>query len=233
MSMQDGKDYVYLVWKCTSNRRQYIVGQLSKNGQYEFCYCKEFKEAMENGFTPLISFAKSDIVYKSEELFPAFSSRLPDRKRKDINKILKRYGLDKYDAYELLKRSGAKLPIDNLQFVDPILNFQESFEKIFYVAGVQHYLGCEGDNCSEAVEVIPGEKIILKTEANNKYDKYAVQIYNLREQLLGYVPRYYAQAFTKFIVENRIKAGKVLSIDKNENCDECIKAEIHILESKQ
>lgn len=43
----------------------------------------------------------------------------------------------------------------------------------------------------------------------------------------------YAQAFTKFIVENRIKAGKVLSIDKNENCDECIKAEIHILESKQ
>ena len=78
--MQDGKDYVYLVWKCTSNRRQYIVGQLSKNGQYEFCYCKEFKEAMENGFTPLISFAKSDIVYKSEGLFPAFSSRLPDRK---------------------------------------------------------------------------------------------------------------------------------------------------------
>ena len=51
---------------------------------------------------------------------------------------------------------------------------------------IEKYLGCEGDNCSEAVEVIPGEKIILKTEANNKYDKYAVQIYNLREQLLGY-----------------------------------------------
>ena len=56
-------------------------------------------------------------MYRSEELFPAFSSRLPDRKRKDIDKILKKYNLDEYDTYELLKRSGAKLPIDNLQFV--------------------------------------------------------------------------------------------------------------------
>ena len=38
MSVKDGKDYLYLIWKCSSNRRQYIVGQLSKNGQYEFCY---------------------------------------------------------------------------------------------------------------------------------------------------------------------------------------------------
>ena len=44
MSVKDGKDYLYLIWKCSSNRRQYIVGQLSKNGQYEFCYCEEFNE---------------------------------------------------------------------------------------------------------------------------------------------------------------------------------------------
>ena len=111
------KEFLYLVWQCTSNGRQYIVGELSKNKQYEFCYCGEIEEAMRNGFKPLISFSKTDVVYRSEELFPAFSSRLPDRKRKDIDKILNQYGLIEYDAYELLKRSGAKLPTDNLQFV--------------------------------------------------------------------------------------------------------------------
>ena len=54
MSVKDGKDYLYLIWKCSSNRRQYIVGQLSKNGQYDFCSCEEFNEAVKEGFSPLI-----------------------------------------------------------------------------------------------------------------------------------------------------------------------------------
>ena len=83
MAIKDGKDYLYLIWKCSSNRRQYIVGQLTKNGQYEFKYCEEIKEAMDVGFTPLVSFEKLDFVYKSEILFPVFASRLPDRKRRE------------------------------------------------------------------------------------------------------------------------------------------------------
>ncbi|MBU3181659.1 hypothetical protein [Clostridium psychrophilum] len=48
-------------------------------------------------------------------MFPAFSSRLPDKRRKDVKEILA-----KYDAFELLKKSGGKLPIDSLKFIDPI-----------------------------------------------------------------------------------------------------------------
>ena len=228
MSVKDGKDYLYLIWKCSSNRRQYIVGQLSKNGQYEFCYCEEFNEAVKEGFSPLISFEDTNRVYKSQELFPAFSSRLPDRKRKDINKILKRYGLEQYDSYELLKRGGAKLPIDNLQFIDPILNFSQEFKKSFYLAGVRHYLGCNGDNCCEAVKIVPGEEIKFVWEADNLYDKNAVQVYDQREKLIGYVPRYYAEAFAAFIKEKRVKKGKILCVDKNRNCDECIKIEVSV-----
>ncbi len=87
MAIKDGKDYLYLIWKCASNRRQYIVGQLTKNGQYEFQYCEEIEKALEVGFTPLVSFERLNVVYKSEKLFPVFASRLPDRKRKDIKKI--------------------------------------------------------------------------------------------------------------------------------------------------
>ena len=72
MSVKDGKDYLYLIWKCSSNRRQYIVGQLSKNGQYEFCYCEEFNEAVKEGFSPLISFEDTNVFTKARSFFQHF-----------------------------------------------------------------------------------------------------------------------------------------------------------------
>lgn len=120
------------------------------------------------------------------------------------------------------------MPIDNLQFIDPILNFSQEFKKSFYLAGVRHYLGCNGDNCCEAVKIVPGEEIKFVWEADNLYDKNAVQVYDQREKLIGYVPRYYAEAFAAFIKEKRVKKGKILCVDKNRNCDECIKIEVSV-----
>ena len=41
-------------------------------------------------------------------------------RRKDVKEILAKYKLEKYDAFELLKKSGGKLPTDSLEFIDPI-----------------------------------------------------------------------------------------------------------------
>ena len=60
-------------------------------------------------------------------LFPVFASRLPDRKREDIDKILQKYGLKEFDEYELLKKSGARLPIDNLEFIVPHMEKEPNF----------------------------------------------------------------------------------------------------------
>jgi len=120
VSEKVGRDYIYLIWKEPNTRRNYIVGQLSKNGQYEFSYGHEVKEAIDNGFELLIPFGDINKVYKSDMLFPAFSSRLPDKKRRGIEKILLKYELQEYDEFELLKRSGARLPIDSLEFIEPI-----------------------------------------------------------------------------------------------------------------
>ena len=38
-------------------------------------------------------------------------------KRQQIKEILETYGMTEYDEFELLKRSGAKLPTDNYEFV--------------------------------------------------------------------------------------------------------------------
>ncbi|WP_343207994.1 HIRAN domain-containing protein [Anaerolentibacter hominis] len=222
MTINEGKDFLYLIWKCDKTRRQYIIGRLSKNGQYEFQYYGEIKEAQEAGFTPLISFEDLDRVYKSNELFPVFSSRLPDRKRKDIDNILKKYDLEEYDVYQLLKRSGAKLPIDNLYFIDPILNLDSGFEKVFYLAGVRHYLGCEGDDCSNAINVTRGDEVFLNRELDNPFDENAIRVTNETEDLLGYIPRYYSLAFIHMIEEGKKFSCHIANVDRSKGCDECI-----------
>lgn len=120
MSRKDGRDFLYLIWKEPNSRHNYVVGELSKNGQFEFSYGYDVKEAIKKGFELLIPFEDLDKIYKSDTLFPAFSSRLPDRKRRGIERILEKYGLEEFDDYKLLKRSGARLPIDTLEFIDPI-----------------------------------------------------------------------------------------------------------------
>ena len=92
MSVKDGKDYLYLIWKSEQTRKQYIIGQLTKNGQYEFQYSEEVQSAIADGFKPLLCFPDLNKVYKDDRLFAIFKSRLPDRKRKNIQEILEKYG---------------------------------------------------------------------------------------------------------------------------------------------
>ncbi len=222
MSKRDGRDFLYLVWKSESSGKQYIVGQLVKNGQFEFQYMGDLENAMKEGFRPLLCFPDLQTVYVDEKLFPVFASRLPDRKRKDIEKILKKYGLTEYDEYMLLKRSGARLPIDNLGFIDPILDVKTNVTRIFFVAGVRHYLACQGKRCEEAPPVTRGDEVVFQKEAGNPNDKNAVQILDMDRNLLGYVPQYYSKGVSEML-ENK---GKVVShiyrVDKNKNCNECL-----------
>lgn len=223
MLQKDGRDYLYLIWKSEQSRKQYIVGQLVKNGQYEFRYAEEIQDAMEDGFSPLLCFSDLEKVYRDQKLFPVFASRLPDKRRKDIQNILKKYDMEYYDEYLLLKRSGARLPIDNFEFIDPIMNSDENIERKFFIAGVRHYLGCDGDNCEKAITVTRGDEVVLQREPGNLYDKNAVQILDVSGHLLGYIPRYYSEGVTKMIESNRKIACHVHYVDGNKNCNECIR----------
>ena len=91
MSHKDGKDYLYLIWKSGRSGQQYIVGQLTRNSHFEFRYCDEVKSAIKDGFAPLLCFPDVQKVYTDRKLFPVFASRLPDKRRKDIQDILKKY----------------------------------------------------------------------------------------------------------------------------------------------
>ena len=113
------QDLVYLVWKDVKTGNKYKVAKLYKeNGTFYFKYILEnVKEAQKNGFELLIAFPQINATYENPHLFAVFSARLPDKKRPEIEKILKEYNMTEYDEFELLKRSGAKLPTDNYEFV--------------------------------------------------------------------------------------------------------------------
>lgn len=110
------------------NGRKYVVGKLTCDCNYKFEYCYD-NEAIEAGWQPLVAFPERR-VYESEILFPVFSSRIPDRKRRDIQKILDKYGLKEFDEFELLRKSGGHLPIDTYEFLDSKLDVAKIFARV-------------------------------------------------------------------------------------------------------
>ncbi|PKM57038.1 MAG: DNA-binding protein [Firmicutes bacterium HGW-Firmicutes-3] len=229
MSRKEGKDYLYLIWKEPVTRRNYVVGELCKNGQYEFSYGYEVQKAIENGFELLISFEDINKTYKSDTLFPTFSSRLPDRKRRGIERILSKYGLDAFDDYTLLKKSGARLPIDTLEFIDPILNTKDGeVERVFHIAGIRHYIGCGGDDCEEALRLIKGDQLTLKPEPSNMHDKNAIKILDKKDNHVGYLPRYYCESVLEYLKKDSRYTCTVLEVDKDMQCNECVKVKLEL-----
>ena len=118
MESQNRNDYIYLLWESPKTGNKFVVAKLSRGDKYTFEYVDGVKEALKEGFMLLIAFDDINKKYISNRLFTSFSSRVPDKRRKDIKKILDKYGMSEYDEYELLKLSGGRLPIDNLEFID-------------------------------------------------------------------------------------------------------------------
>lgn len=219
MSSKNNRDYIYLIWKDNDSRTQYTVGELSKNGKYEFKYIIEINEAIKKGFKPFISMNDINKTYCSDELFPIFSSRLPDERRRDIDKILQKYELSEYDEFELLRKSGTELPIDTLKFIDPKLDR----EKDFYLAGVRYYLGCDKTDCEKVTNVNVNDVLKLVPEPENKKDKHAIAVYDGNKKV-GYIPRYYNKQILKRLKnENNEYELIIKEFNKNNRCSECIK----------
>jgi len=113
---------LYLSWTNPQTNQEFIVASLHRsiyntNEIYYFEYSDDYLLAEQCGWRKLFAFPE-DKEYESETMFPVFTSRLPDRNRNDIKEILKKYDLPSYDAFELLSRSGGRLPIDTYKFVD-------------------------------------------------------------------------------------------------------------------
>lgn len=220
--------FLYLIWKDPITRNNFIIGKLSRNGKYTFEYCGDFGEAEAHGWYKLEVFPEEKI-YESEVLFPVFSSRLPDRKRRDIDKILEKYELSEFDEFELLRKSEGRLPIDTYSFVDPIFSEEETIQRDFYIMGIRHNASCKGEDCDLLPKVNVGTELYFEKDPQNEYDHNALRVVTQTREFLGYVPRYYNLPIIERINTGMSYSCRIIDINQsNNNCAECIKVRLNM-----
>ena len=225
--MDNNHNYLYIIWKDPRSRRNYIIGKLSRENGFRFEYCKEYKMAQEAGWEMLEAFPE-DKKYESKELFAAFAGRLPDPKRRGIEKILKKYGLDQYDGYELLRKSTGRQPMDTYEFIDPIFPEDETVERDFYLMGIRHHAGCNGEDCAKKPNVSKGDELFLRAEPDNEADPFAVRVETKDGQMLGYIPRYYSESVSGRLAKGMTYYCIVLELGKEKECETCIQVKLKI-----
>lgn len=223
--MNELNNYLYLIWKDPVSRRNFTIGKLSKVEKFTFEYCEDYKEAEKFGWERLKAFPE-DRKYESDIIFPVFSSRLPDKKRRDIAKILEKYGLIEFDEFELLRKSEGRLPIDTYLFIDPIFPKEQSIQRDFFIMGIRYNAPCEGINCKLLPQLNVGEEVIFKEEPSNEYDSNAVQVLTKSQELLGYLPRYYNSAILERLHKCMTYSCKIIDIKRDKDCSECIKVRL-------
>ena len=223
--MENNHNFLYLIWKDPKSRRNYTVGKLTKGEKYTFEYCQEYKQALNAGWELLNAFPYEKF-YESDTLFAAFASRLPDPKRRGIGAILKKYGLDQYDGYELLKRSSGKLPIDTYEFIDPIFPDDETVKKEFYLMGLRHYMSCDGKDCSLRPDLKIGDALSLLPDKDNQYDQYAISVLSHNGTMLGYIPRYYSESVSLRLEKGMTYLCEIIELTTDSVCDNCIRVRL-------
>lgn len=219
-------NYLLLIWKDPETRRNYTVGKLTRGDFFTFQYYGEAENAEEAGWKLLGAFPTYQ-EYRSNTMFPVFSSRLPDKKRRDIQNILEKYGLMEYDEFELLRRSGARLPIDTYEFIDPISPDDKEVEREFYITGIRYHSACQGSDCGALPGVKVGDILLLEEEPENAYDPMAIRVLTQEQEVLGYVPRYYNKAILARLHDGMGYSCKITEVNANmRNCSECLKARL-------
>lgn len=221
------KKHLLLIWKDPETRRNFSVGKLTKSTNYTFEYCNEFTEAETYGWSKLDAFPENKL-YESETLFPVFASRLPDKKRRDIAQILKKYNLLEFDEFELLRKSEARLPIDTYSFIDPIFPEEETIQRDFYIMGVRHHTPCKGKDCSLLPKVNMGDELIFEKDPENEFDVDAIKMKTKNNEVLGYVPRYYNKAVLERLNKNMTYSCSIIDINVSQDCSECIKVRLNM-----
>lgn len=219
--------FLVLIWKDPVSRRNFTVGKLCKGNKFTFEYYGEYETAEKHGWTKLAAFPEIR-TYESDIMFPVFASRLPDRKRKDIDKILEKYGLSEFNEFELLRKSEARLPIDTYSFIDPIFPEEETVCREFYIMGIRHNAPCEGKECAYLYDIEVGDNLIFEKEPTNKEDSNAIRILMKNGNMLGYVPRYYNSAVIERLDKGMTYSCKVIEVKRDQECSECVKVRLNI-----
>jgi HIRAN domain len=183
--------YLYLAWR-QPEFRWWPIGRLEHqdDGLYVFRYTGGAEAAAEEaGFQPLLSFPDLHTTYVSRELFPLFRNRLMAEDRERFTDFANWLGLPgETDPMVLLGRSGGRRETDMFEvFSAPEPNTEGRYRMSFFVHGLSY----RPDQAKAlALELTPGEPLILEPDPGNPVHSRALRILARNGQHIGFAPRY-------------------------------------------
>lgn len=193
-----------VVWQDEESRLYYHIGTLSNyDDYYEFTYTssqpglRKLGDALKAGYMIHPAFPKTDKVYRSKALFPAFDRRIPSSDRSDFKAILSDLGLNENPSkMEILRATRGRLASDTYSFEQPLrLREDGKIQSSFFIHGMRHQK-LPDDWSSWIAE---SSSLELIQEPTNPYDSNAVAVFTRGGKQLGYVPNFYSQAIFSLI----------------------------------
>ena len=105
--------------------------------------------------------------------------------------------LTKYNGglVNIIDKGDLTLPFESNIYLQTVL-----------VAGFKYYI-------EENITLLEGEKIILKREVDNKYDKYAIELYTEKNQKIGYIAKRNNKIFSRLMDAGKILYGEIRTIN--------------------
>lgn len=190
--MSPSTPVLFVAWQDAASRKILPVGRLLRaTDGYEFVYIEAVREALKLGFSPLMTFPKLDVVYRSVALPPLFSNRLMSASREDFPEHLQRLGLDvdEREPFTILARSSGRRETDKLEVFAPPQTTGGAARGLFLVRGLRHTSG--GEAAAEHLQ--PEDSLVVTADTENAANPAALTLSNRDGEKLGFVPDYLAQ----------------------------------------
>lgn len=101
------QEATFLLFFRNVDKKNLDIGKLwLRDGYWHFEYTESFKK--QSHFEPLPDFPQLEKLYRSHQLWPFFSLRIPSLKQPQIEKTILREGLDRDNEVELLSYFGKR-----------------------------------------------------------------------------------------------------------------------------
>lgn len=95
----------------------------------------------------------------------------------------------------IIETGGLALPFGNTIYLQSVM-----------VAGMKYYI-------KEGMILLEGDKIKLKREPDNVYDKYAIELFTMKGDKIGYIPRKTNKVFARLMDGGKILSAEIRTVD--------------------
>ena len=169
-----------------------------KNDLYSLIYTRG--AARLRGFEGFFRMRDLGCEFYSSDIFPILKNRLLSKGRPEYGVYKEWMGRsrDDSDVFEELARTGGLRGTDDIELIPvPEKTSDGRYEAYFFSHGLRHL---DKSNV-EAVNSVPtGARVFLARDVQNSHDRFALLLrVEDPRTVLGYVPRYYSQAFSSLL----------------------------------